>query len=99
MPTGKIRKELSRIAALEALRRQQERTSTAIDVEVRRARRAGVSWREIGAAFKMSQQAASKRWGPYPRPRVVGKIGTAAPGGSTGAVDKTPRRPQDRAGV
>jgi hypothetical protein len=93
---AKLRKEVAGITALQALRRQQESTSRAIKVEVKRARRAGVSWREIGEAFGMSQQWASKEWGPYPvkKPRV----GTAAPGGSRNA-QKAPQRRQARVGV
>jgi hypothetical protein len=38
--------------------------------DVRRARSAGATWSEIGAALRVSQQAASKTYGPLLGPQV-----------------------------
>lgn len=66
MAARQRRKEVAGVSGLQVLKVQRDSTARAIDVEVRRARRAGVSWREIGEALGVTQQAASRRWGPYP---------------------------------
>ena len=43
--------------------RNAERTLTKY---VRQARRGGATWTQIGGALGVTQQAASRKWGPYP---------------------------------
>jgi hypothetical protein len=58
--------EISRVAVLRHLTSTIDQAEKRIRVEVRKARRAGVTWQEIGEGLGMTQQGASKRFGPYP---------------------------------
>lgn len=52
------------LTRLEALVSEREAAAVAVDAEVRRLRRLGVSWPQIAVALGVSRQAARQRYGP-----------------------------------
>jgi hypothetical protein len=72
VPSKTLRGDVALLNMLTAIKQESVDLDAKLTREVRRARRAGVSWERIGAALGISVQAASQRWGPYPvdAPRV-----------------------------
>lgn len=64
-PRGREFMELSRLAAgRDELRDRLAEAEAAIVAEVRRERRAGTSWGDVGRALGMTRQGARQRFGP-----------------------------------
>lgn len=66
MPTKSVRGDVALLNAITLLKRNRVDLEKSLRIQVRAARRAGVSWERIGAALGVSRQACEKRWGPYP---------------------------------
>lgn len=79
------RRLVAQVALVEAIA-AQKRQLVAADQNltrlVRRARRAGVPWREVGRALGVTFQTAQGRYGPYPV-----KASKRAQGGSSGVAE------------
>jgi hypothetical protein len=72
VPSKSLKGDVAILNMLTAIKQESSDLDAKLTREVRRARRAGVSWERIGAALGITVQAASQRWGPYPvdAPRV-----------------------------
>jgi hypothetical protein len=72
VPSKTLKGDVAILNMLTAIKQESVDLDAKLTREVRRARRAGVTWERIGAALGTSAQATAKRWGPYPvdAPRV-----------------------------
>ena len=66
VPSRELRQDVALLNAITAQKRGIEAAEKTLTKYVRQARRAGVTWTQIGVALGITQQAATKRWGPYP---------------------------------
>lgn len=72
VPSKALRGDVAILNMLTAIKQQSKDLELQLGREVRRARRAGVSWARIGEALGVTDDACRLRWGPYPvdAPRV-----------------------------
>jgi hypothetical protein len=66
VPSKSLKGDVAILNMLTAIKQESADLDEKLTREVRRARRAGVSWQRIGAAIGTTDRAASMRWGPYP---------------------------------
>ena len=66
VPNRELDGQVALLNLLTLTKRDLQATEKALTKYVRQARRAGITWREIGQAVGVTQQSATSKWGPYP---------------------------------